>query len=624
MRIGISRPLTRTLLALSAMGVAMALLASLLLLSGNPRQAEYRSADTKLRYLLDVTDTMSQSLDVAVRADLDIKTELNQVTSAFTTASASLDQDLNTIYTVDSGLRQLRNGLIAAFNMFDADAAAVADSDEVMEFKDSVQEQSESLRQLLVALGDSQQQLAQHASGFTNRSRALVNDLRDRGREALADETFRMDQHVQEQLRRQAALDLSRLDRVIEDLRSSANGISSEDQTALAQLASQAQALDESQQRTIELAAAVDLGNVRLTLEGLRDNVTADYLAQLSVVNEARILLNIFTVLLLGVLAYFGFRLGRSYRALNHSHDDLEERVRERTSDLEAALSELKESQVQLVQAEKMSSLGQLVAGVMHEINTPLLYVQSNASVTAEMAEELKEYVAATLPIVRAESPGDAQEAMKELLKIRAELDADMIDDSVVELTTLSKDSVEGLDQISELVQSLKDFSRLDRAAEDRFDVREGIEKTLIITRNLLKYGIEVEKNFGDVPDIYCSPSRINQVFINLITNAVQAMDGKGKLKLTTQQIDNWVEVVVEDNGCGIPEENLSKIMDPFFTTKPVGKGTGLGLSIVHKIVQEHGGQVLIDSKEGVGTRITLGFPIREVASGDASDEEAA
>lgn len=623
MRIGISQPLPRTLLALATMGIAMALLASLLLLSGNPRQAEYRSADNKLRYLLDTTDALSQSLDVAVRSDIDVRGELTAVSQAFSAVSESLDGDLEQIYGTDSGLRQLRSALMVAFNAIDPDASETADEQVVNQFSAALRRQREDVTALLTALADSQHALATHSVEFTQRSRALVNDLRERGRETLADEMFRMDQHVQEQLRRQADLDLSRTERVISRILNGSEGVTSDDQTALAQLESQAEALKASQGRTIELAAAIDLGNLRSTIEGLRDRVASDYLALLSVVNEARILLNIFTVLLLGVLAYFGFRLSRSYRALNHSHDDLEERVRERTSDLEDALSELKESQVQLVQAEKMSSLGQLVAGVMHEINTPLLYVQSNASVTVEMAEEMREYVEATLPIVRAESPAQAQDAMKELLRIRGSLDADMIDDSTTELTTLSKDSVEGLDQISELVQSLKDFSRLDRAAEDRYDVREGLEKTLVITRNLLKYGVEVEKNFGEVPDIFCAPSRINQVFINLINNAVQAMDGKGKLKLTTQQVDDWVEVVVEDTGCGIPEENLKKIMDPFFTTKPVGEGTGLGLSIVQKIVQEHGGQLLIDSKVGVGTRMTLGFPIRNAATA-SSDEEAA
>ncbi|MFK7913706.1 MAG: ATP-binding protein [Pseudomonadales bacterium] len=624
MRIGISQPLPRTLLALAAMGIAMALLASLLLLSGNPRQAEYRGADQKLRYLQDVTNALSQSLDVAVRSDVDVRSELLAATEAFSAVSTSLDSDLTKIYAADSGVGRLRSWLMVAFNSIDQDAAAITEPTTMTQLTRSLQQQRTDMNQLLGALAESQHELAISAAEFAQGSRGLVNDLRDRGREIQADEVFRMDQQIQDQLRRQAPLDLDQATRIAERLTAGRGGVSSSEQQALTQLGAQAQALQTAQARTIELAGAIDLSAVRDTLKQLRERTSTDYLALLSVVNEARILLNIFTVLLLGVLAYFGLRLSRSYTALNHSHDDLEDRVQERTSDLETALSELKESQVQLVQAEKMSSLGQLVAGVMHEINTPLLYVQSNASVTAEMAQEIGEYVTATLPMVQAQSPAEAQNAMKELFKVRGTLDAGTIADSIEDLTTLSRDSVEGLDQISELVQSLKDFSRLDRAAEDRYDVREGLEKTLVITKNLLKYGVEVEKNFNEVPDIFCAPSRINQVFINLINNAVQAMDGKGVLKLTTQQVDDWVEVIVEDTGCGISEENLSKIMDPFFTTKPVGEGTGLGLSIVHKIVQEHGGQILIDSKEGIGTRMTLGFPVRQPGAVQSNDEEAA
>ncbi|MEE8243648.1 MAG: ATP-binding protein, partial [Pseudomonadales bacterium] len=144
-------------------------------------------------------------------------------------------------------------------------------------------------------------------------------------------------------------------------------------------------------------------------------------------------------------------------------------------------------------------------------------------------------------------------------------------------------------------------------------------EKTLTITKNLLNRGIEVEKRFDEVPRIYCSPARINQVFINLITNAAHAMNGKGRLSIRTRCAGDWVEIVFEDTGCGIPEEHLHKIMDPFFTTKPAGGGSGLGLSIVRQIVEEHHGQILVDSKVGHGTRITLGFPIR----GEQAEEAA-
>jgi two-component system, NtrC family, sensor kinase len=364
----------------------------------------------------------------------------------------------------------------------------------------------------------------------------------------------------------------------------------------------------------------------------LRELITRDTLYRLTTVNDSRVLLNVYTVLLLLVLGYFGVRLQRSYRALNRSHEELavantslEARVSERTQDLERAYDELKESQVQLVQAEKMSSLGQLVAGIVHEINTPLLYVLNNATVTAENVEELRTCVAdasrlATLVETRGVQSVEVQTAVQMLSE---HIDPTALSETIDEIVGLSQDSTDGLNQISELVQSLKDFSRLDRAAEDRFDVREGIEKTLLITRNLLKYGVTVDQRFGEVPPILCAPSRINQVFINLVTNAVQAMDGKGTLTITTSARDGWVDIEVCDTGCGIAPENLSKIMDPFFTTKPVGQGTGLGLSIVRRIVDEHGGKIAVDSKVGVGTTITISLPIDRGVSADAADQES-
>jgi signal transduction histidine kinase len=311
------------------------------------------------------------------------------------------------------------------------------------------------------------------------------------------------------------------------------------------------------------------------------------------------------------VLGYFGFRLQRNHRELNASHSELEHRVKERTADLEKAYNDLTESQVQLVQAEKMSSLGQLVAGIMHEINTPLLYVINNGEVIARNIDELRDAVQAAADASLAlKMPEDKQSLKNALHKLGSVVDPDTVTETLEEIVSLTGDSRDGLHQISELVQSLKDFSRLDRAGEDRFDVREGLEKTLMITRNLLKYGITVEKHFDDVPEVMCAPSRINQVFINLITNAAQAMNGKGTLTLSTRVQDQWVQVSVRDTGCGIPEENLTKILDPFFTTKPVGQGTGLGLSIVRQIVDEHGGRIDVRSEVGVGTEFVVSLPL--------------
>jgi signal transduction histidine kinase len=186
-------------------------------------------------------------------------------------------------------------------------------------------------------------------------------------------------------------------------------------------------------------------------------------------------------------------------------------------------------------------------------------------------------------------------------------------------LLRLTQDGLYGIGQISDLVLNLRDFSRLDRSKVTRFDLREGLESTLKIARNVVK-GKNVIRRFGDIPLVSCSPSQINQVFLNLITNAAQATDeATGAIIITTRRVnDTSVAVDVEDNGHGIPAETLPRIFDPFFTTKDVGKGTGLGLSIAFRIVDEHGGRLTVESKVGQGTRFTVTLPLEAGAAGTA------
>ncbi len=181
-------------------------------------------------------------------------------------------------------------------------------------------------------------------------------------------------------------------------------------------------------------------------------------------------------------------------------------------------------------------------------------------------------------------------------------------------LERLAQDGLHGIGQISDLIINLKDFSRLDRTRLTPFDLRAGLESTLKIARNLVKTR-EVVRRFGDIPLVACSPSQINQVFLNLITNAAQATeDGTGTIILTTRRSGvREVAVDVEDNGRGIAAEDLPRIFDPFFTTKEVGQGTGLGLSIAYRIVQEHGGRIDVESRPGQGTRFTVTLPIGSV-----------
>jgi len=192
--------------------------------------------------------------------------------------------------------------------------------------------------------------------------------------------------------------------------------------------------------------------------------------------------------------------------------------------------------------------------------------------------------------------------------------------DDIDEAKDLIQDSIEGLEELTELAQSLKDFSRLDRARHGEFNVNDGLDKTLLIAKNKLKSKVTVHKHYADVPLIHCSPSQINQIFLNLLTNAADAIEETGDIVLRTVAEDGNVRISISDTGSGIPPDVLSKIRDPFFTTKEVGKGTGLGLSIVDQIVTAHGGELVIESEVGSGTTVTLVLPI--VAAATAEDEE--
>ncbi|MEE4298110.1 MAG: ATP-binding protein [Pseudomonadales bacterium] len=460
-------------------------------------------------------------------------------------------------------------------------------------------------------------------------SRGLVGDLRSRGADDEADRIFGAVQQLRERLSRTIAVRPAEADQIVSAMAQSVVLADPDEASRLRGLVAAMRDLRPSRGALRDAEEALADSPLPGLLTGLREQVAAGLLQRSSTIGDARVLLNVYTASLLLVLVYFGLRLRGSYAELGRSYEQLEVRVEERTRDLVRANEELKESQVQLVQAEKMSSLGQLVAGVMHEINTPLMYVRSNVDTCADNITALAEGFSPAVELASALRQGRTDKAtlQQHLLAMKKGIDPEEIDLSLEEITQLTIDTQEGLEQISELVQSLKDFSRLDRADEDRFDVREGLEKTLTITRNLLKYGVEVVKDFGDVPRILCAPSRLNQVFINMVTNAVQAMDGEGRLELATRDLGDAVQVVISDTGCGIPPEHLSKITDPFFTTKPVGEGTGLGMSIVRQIIDEHGGELDIASEVGVGTVMTVTLPVERAPRDSAEDfpaEEAA
>ena len=193
----------------------------------------------------------------------------------------------------------------------------------------------------------------------------------------------------------------------------------------------------------------------------------------------------------------------------------------------------------------------------------------------------------------------------------------------IEELQGLVEDGVHGTTQMSEIVGNLKDFSRLDRSKVTQFNLNEGITSTLALAKHQLKT-VSVEKHLGDIPFVNCTPSQINQVFLNLITNAAQALKrGRGNITITTRKQGEGVAVDIEDDGTGIPEEVLPKIFDPFFSTKDIGKGTGLGLSISYKIIQQHGGRIDVESAAGQGTRFTVYLPTKSPINTGATTQGA-
>jgi len=266
----------------------------------------------------------------------------------------------------------------------------------------------------------------------------------------------------------------------------------------------------------------------------------------------------------------------------------------------------LEEAQNQLLQSEKMASIGQLAAGVAHEINNPIGFVNSNLG-------SLRRYVEALLSLVAAygrhrdELPADA-----ELARLEKAADLDFIAE---DLPALLQESEDGLSRVKKIVQDLKDFSRVDSADWQDADINAGLESTLNVVMNEVKYRADVERRLGSLPPVRCLAGQLNQVFMNLIVNAAHAMEGKrGLLTLSTgceprDGVDGaWVEVA--DNGKGMTPEVQRRIFEPFFTTKPVGQGTGLGLSLSFSIVKKHGGHIELQSEVGVGTRFKVWVPL--------------
>jgi two-component system, NtrC family, sensor kinase len=277
-----------------------------------------------------------------------------------------------------------------------------------------------------------------------------------------------------------------------------------------------------------------------------------------------------------------------------------------RIQELKDAYQQLEEAQNQLVQSEKMASIGQLAAGVAHEINNPIGYVNSNLGALEKYLKDLFELIDAYEAATPADDTGwahiDALKQRIDLPYLREDLHALLIE------------SKEGITRVKKIVQDLKDFSHMDVAEEWQLtDLHQGLESTLNIVANEIKYKASVVKEYGDLPLVECLPFQLNQVFMNLLVNAAQAIEGQGTITIRTTSTGQEAIVEIADTGKGISPDFIKRIFDPFFTTKPIGKGTGLGLSLSYGILQKHQGQIEVKSEPGVGTAFRLRLPLRQL-----------
>ncbi|MCU0755178.1 MAG: ATP-binding protein [Xanthomonadales bacterium] len=294
----------------------------------------------------------------------------------------------------------------------------------------------------------------------------------------------------------------------------------------------------------------------------------------------------------------------------------MERLMQRRTSELVEAYDRARDSELMAMQAEKLSALGQMVAGVAHEINTPLGYISSNLQLLhdrlgtlALLLERDQKLIETGMALARL-SP---EQRLQWWHAAKAQHDAHRqlaADGGVADLDAVTQESLEGLARLADLVQTLKNFARVDRAPVDHVQINDCIRDTLKIAHNVVKHRAEIELDLGELPELRVNPSQINQVLLNLVTNAAQAIEGYGKVRIQSRADEEGISISVEDNGSGIPATHLHRIFEPFFSTKPQGEGTGLGLPIARKIIAEHGGSIEVHSTVGEGTRFVVRLPL--------------
>jgi len=303
--------------------------------------------------------------------------------------------------------------------------------------------------------------------------------------------------------------------------------------------------------------------------------------------------------------------LSSLFLQFNHMVDQVKKRetdLKNSYAKLTQANDELKLSESQLVQSEKMASIGVLAAGVAHEINNPIGYVKSNLEVLSDYVDTLKEYEESISqdPILIDNSNSQYNNRKQELIEKHD------ITYLFQDIFPLIKSTIGGIDRVDEIVQSLKVFAREEQPDKSLIDINEGLDATLKIVWNELKYNCEVHVNLAKLPMTLAYPSKLNQVFMNLLINAGQSIEDKGDIYIRSFVKDNKILIEIEDTGCGIAQDTLSQIFTPFYTSKPVGTGTGLGLSISHNIIKQHNGEISVISDLNKGSCFTVAIPLIE------------
>jgi signal transduction histidine kinase len=304
-------------------------------------------------------------------------------------------------------------------------------------------------------------------------------------------------------------------------------------------------------------------------------------------------------------------------RIVEEQNVNLEKKVKERTFELQKAMDNLTHAQTNLVESEKMASLGQLTAGIAHEINNPINFVSSNIY---PLKLDFEDLLSVLKKYDQLFDGVELDKVLEEVKNTKQEIDFDYVINEIYQLMNGIED---GANRTAEIVKGLKTFAYLDEAERKLADINEGIRSTLVLLSSSYKDEMQLFTHLGVLPEIECFPGKLNQVFMNIFSNAIQAVKSKKEktpndhIMVSTEIVDDQVVIVIKDTGMGMSEEVKSKIFEPFFTTKDVGQGTGLGLSIVYSIIKKHEGTIDVESEKGVGTTFTIKLPVNAPPDAD-------